>query len=473
MEYRIYLNTPPSSFSNAFFPLSAVDYVAPPMFNCWCLFFEMGSLQKCHITDSLRFGLESAITQSPWLAGTIQEQLQSGYGIAVNQDSSVTFVVQHLDGQDNNFPSFGHFKKNGFRVENSHVREILWLSSMKGGTIKRPEAGMVVFGACVSFLKGGYVLAIHTHHSTADGSGVASIIHQWAECICNMIHGKAIEPVDRAAIDRSALAISLPAPRNKIIEQPSPVSGPKGHPMTPKVKKQLIFHLPYHRAVELKKMAVVKGGINVSTYDAFVALWWRLITRHRQRKYGEDPRTMAVFHEAVDMRSKLVEPLRVPLTYQGNCWARGVSSNLPSYDQLTLSQVSSESPLSQIATVVRKTTNSVTHRDVQSILSSVALKEPGSVMQTNPITSHRMAVGVTDWRNTRLCDTDFGLNKPAAFRRLTSRTHGMTVVVYPSQNYGEDPRGIDFDLLVEPDIVPGLLNDNDLSQWFEYLGEMR
>ncbi|KAH8879498.1 hypothetical protein GQ53DRAFT_854561 [Thozetella sp. PMI_491] len=444
-------------------PLSAIDYSSPPMFNSWALFFSLKKPQKAFVIDSLQRGLQLTLDQSGWLAGTFQDEGFGTFSIVSHKDSTVQFVVQDLEFSDSGLPSFTELEADHFRIAAPGQKEKLWVHGMEGGSIRLLQPGLPTFGAKLTFFCGGYALVIHTHHSAVDGSGFAYIVRQWAYNT-NMIvrDGDSWAHLNPFINDRSVLVHRNPSSANH-----NKVSAPsialKAATRVPKLP--LLFHLPSSRAIELKRLAQPQDGTFASTYDAFIAIWWRLLVKHRQKIYRPGLSETALFHEAVDMRSRLTGALGVPPAYQGNCWMRGISTSLPAIEQPTLAEVMEKWPLWKLAAVIRKVTNSVSQEDVQRAVDGGVSAEENDAFRLDP-----MAVGVTDWRSTNICDIDFCFGKPQVFRRLSNGTHGMTIAVYPPQRLGASGGGIDFDLLVESEIVDSLTRDPEVLRWFEFRG---
>lgn len=80
---------------------------------------------------------------------------------------------------------------------------------------------------------------------------------------------------------------------------------------------------------------------------------------------------------------------------------------------------------------------------------------------------------MTDWRDARPCEADFGFARPHAFRfPLDVITAGLTIV-YPVRSNGApagDDEGNEFYISVEKELVNDLIEDPEWNKYFEFRG---
>ena len=114
----------------------------------------------------------------------------------------------------------------------------------------------------------------------------------------------------------------------------------------------LLFHLPKSKTAELKQLATPEDGSYwISSYDAYMAKIWRVLTKHRARLFNitdeELKKQNLIWGEAVDMRRRFHDP-PVPARIQGNVLyaALSVQSEVP---QLGAEEVISTAPLARLA----------------------------------------------------------------------------------------------------------------------------
>jgi hypothetical protein len=111
-------------------------------------------------------------------------------------------------------------------------------------------------------------------------------------------------------------------------------------------------HLPKSKAAELKKIARPEDGSYwISSYDAYMAYIWRLLSKHRAKLFKPDPKHNLLWSETVDMRRRLFNP-PVPHRIQGNVVFVALSTQNPT-PQLTVEEVISTAPLSKLAWYTR------------------------------------------------------------------------------------------------------------------------
>jgi hypothetical protein len=223
----------------------------------------------------------------------------------------------------------------------------------------------------------------------------------------------------------------------------------------------LLFQLRKSKAQRLKALVEKENGTRVSSYDAFTAMWWRLLTRHRARTYPDtDINAPAPFFEAVNMRSRLTPPL--PARYLGNALALASSSSLPQDKQLTLKEVMQDAPMWKIAAYIRSITASVdsTREQDGSGFSRSKGRPP-------------MSFKTTDWRTPNLYQADFGFGRPRALRHLFLGSAGAgtaNMYIYPLRGLKGGEEVFEFGVPVEKEAVERFCADEEVVEWFDFVG---
>lgn len=140
-------------------------------------------------------------------------------------------------------------------------------------------------------------------------------------------------------------------------------------------------------------------------------------------------------------------------------------------EPLTLSEIISEAPLSHIAAFIRAITDSVQERALHETVERVGPIRDKSDLDMPLDSLPPMSFTTTDWRNSRLCDNDFGVGQPVAFRNLSSTVVENMIVLYPPHK-GEagQAQGIEVLLPFETHALDMLINDPDILKYFEYRG---
>ncbi|GKT39834.1 uncharacterized protein ColSpa_00015 [Colletotrichum spaethianum] len=127
---------------------------------------------------------------------------------------------------------------------------------------------------------------------------------------------------------------------------------------------------------------------------------------------------------------------------------------------LTVAEIISEAPLSNLASYSRQMTNGVTGEMLASARQMLApIRNKGDLsIRVNSFPP--ISLVLTDWRDADVCTADFGFAKPTTFRHLFDTvTEGMTIV-YPTHNgpAGSD-EGIGLQVTFEKEPLQQLVDD--------------
>lgn len=229
----------------------------------------------------------------------------------------------------------------------------------------------------------------------------------------------------------------------------------------------LLLHLPRTKAGTLKKLATPpEGDTRISTYDAFSALLWRTVLKHKAKIYSVNPDTPAFFYEIVNMRSRLGLPGR----FQGNALLAPTTADLQ--DRLSVADVISDAPLWKLATCIRQVTDTATPGALQKLLAKASVVRDKTELRhfTTPLTT--MSLGITDVREPPIFDADFGFGQLKAFRHFFYPFCPETLIcVYPPRPLDEgDDAGCEFHVPMEKELVDDFLNDPDVRYYFDFHG---
>lgn len=153
--------------------------------------------------------------------------------------------------------------------------------------------------------------------------------------------------------------------------------------------------------------------------------------------------------------------------YQGNVLAAGLSRYQKS--PLTLADVISDSSLPQLAGYIRAITNSVSQQTLDNTVARFAGVRNKSNLDVPLYSLPPMSFTTTDWRNSRLCDNDFGIGQPMAYRNLTDTVVENMMVIYPPHkgNSSKD-QGVEVLLPFETQFLDLLINDAIIKEYFEF-----
>jgi len=332
------------------FKLSTLDYCVGQVYTNYALFFKLSDAEKPDAIPVLKRGLEVTLSQCRQLCGIVEEHPDGGLCIHKKKETTVEFHVQWLDGleDEGKYPSFDELEKRHFVSQSLGNMDTWCVLPMTYG--EKPEAQpsskpkMSAFKA--TFIRGGLVFMMHHHHYGNDIMGWAGELHQLAEncaAIWKSPQNPALPAWDPACLDLSRVT-KPDLPENQRVDGPVPPLRHADH----KVGQWLLFHLPKSKAAELKKLASPEDGSYwISSYDAYMAYIWRVLSKHRAKLFKPDLKSNLLWGEAVDMRRRFHDP-PVPPRIQRNVVFVALSAQSP-VPQLTAEEVISEAPLSKLA----------------------------------------------------------------------------------------------------------------------------
>lgn len=82
-----------------------------------------------------------------------------------------------------------------------------------------------------------------------------------------------------------------------------------------------------------------------------------------------------------------------------------------------------------------------------------------------------MSFAITDWRDAKMCDADWGFGRPVAFRQLSDIVRENQTIVYPASSVSGDPdEGLEVVVPFERHAVDMLIEDPDMKKFFEFRG---
>ncbi|KAL4771723.1 hypothetical protein BDW60DRAFT_207789 [Aspergillus nidulans var. acristatus] len=460
--------------SDEYFKLSTLDYCVAQVYTNYALFFRLSEVDKSKIICVLRRGLEITLSQCRQLCGVLEEHPDGGLCFHKKKQDTVQFHVQWLDAAEDKdtYPSFEDLEERHFvsqalgNINTRTVPPMTYGEKFEAQPASHPKAS--AFKA--SFIRGGLVFMMHHHHYCNDVLGWAGELHQLADncaAVWRSPDAPALPPWDRGCLEPSRVSKPDP-PEDQRVDGPVP---PLRHP-DHRVGQWLLVHLPKSKATELKKIARPEDGSYwISSYDAYMAYIWRLLSKHRAKLFKPDPKHNLLWGETVDMRRRLFNP-PVPHRIQGNVVFVALSTQNPT-PQLTVEEVISTAPLSKLAWYIRQLTNSVTEESLDTALSGIAPIRDKTALFLRTDSFPPMSNFATDWRDTRACDADFGFSKPHAFRfPLDTVTVGL-MSVYPVRTNnapaGED-EGNEFCIGFEKELTSALIEGPEWARYFEFRG---
>jgi hypothetical protein len=165
----------------------------------------------------------------------------------------------------------------------------------------------------------------------------------------------------------------------------------------------------------------------------------------------------------------LIVTPKLSAKYQGNVLCGGLSQHQT--NPLTLAEVISEAPLPRIAAFMRTITTSVTEETLEKTLAKVAPIRDKSNLDIPLDSLPPMSLTTTDWREAKMCDNDFGIGRPMAWRNLSDTVVENQMILYPPHNgNGNIQQGLEVVIPFETHAVDMLLEDADMKRFFEFRG---
>ncbi|KAK3370517.1 hypothetical protein B0H63DRAFT_402672 [Podospora didyma] len=436
---------------------SSLDYLAASTYNSYALFFKLDDDEKSKAVEVLKEGLSKTLAQCRQLVGIIEKNPDNDdHSFVKKRDTSIKLIVKTFDANDD-FPSFQDIEKAHFAssclgdVSRLVVEGMSYEEKPESLTSARPA----ISAYQANLIPGGLIFVTNFHHYANDVMGWANFVYQLAENCHAVANHTAPPPWDPANLDATRFT-ALDFPSASKVDGPSP---PGRHPLL-RAHSSLLFHLPKSKAASLKTLASPEDGSWISTYDAFTAILWRTLTKHRAALYAvsEPTTTTPLFGEAHNL-----------------FWA-AVSATHPSPAPLTVQEIISSAPLTKLASYIRSLTNSIDQAGLDAALAMLAPVRDKTSLFTRVNSFPPLSLLTTDWRDAKVCErADFGFvggGKPRAFRHFFGDvvTEGL-VLIYPPRRVADDTdEGCEFVIAVETEIVDAVLEDEEFGKWFEFRG---
>ncbi|RKU41628.1 hypothetical protein DL546_005400, partial [Coniochaeta pulveracea] len=411
------------------FKLSTLDYLSAKTYNNYALFFKLDDEEKGKVAEVLKEGLERTLSQARHLVGTIERDEDGSHSFVKRKNSTVKFIVQHLDSPQDDFPSFVDIDKAHFTSNTLGDIKVLSNAPMTYG--EKPEADPdsrpVIASYKANFIPGGLVFNMHSHHYSNDVMGWGSFTKQLAENCYAIINGTEFPSFDPKCLDRSRFTAPYVPDESRVDAPPQADRHPEH-----KDSQSLIFHLPKSKAAALKKAASPEDGSWISTYDAVAAIIWRVFSKIRAPLYKPDPASKLIWAEGVNLTKRLTNPT-MPARMQGNLFFATLSA-MSAVPQPTTAEVIADAPLSRLARYTRQMTDGVTGELLGAALPMLAPVRNKKDLSVRVNSFPPMSLVITDWRDADVCTADFGFGKPTAFRHLFDTVTEGLVIIYPPRN---------------------------------------
>lgn len=451
--------------------LSTIDTTPICGYNHYMVFFRLNDIVKCHAVEVLRLGLERTLSQARYLCGTIEKDPEGGLSFVKKRDTTVRFVIQHLDSPNDadKYPSLDDIERAHFSSQSLGdpklwgIPEMIWGDGNPAADI---DNSPTTAAYQLNLVRGGLVFSMHNHHYAIDMVGWSNFTRQLADN-CYAVTNKAEFPAwDPACIDASRFTKHIP--KESLIDGPPPAQRHPGHPDE---QHACLFHLPASKAARLKQIATPSNPENwISTYDAMCAYLWRQLTKVRAPLYRPDLAAYGLFRGAVNMRPRLSCPFPARMMRNVVCGAFGDWA--PVTPRPTYADIISAAPLSALALYIRALTDSCTEPYMDTLMEMIApLKDKRSVsIRVDALPP--MSLWMSDHRPADVGGFDFGFGKPITYRHMWGEevSPGMVLIYAPIQSSQNPDEGCTFTVTLEAELLPKLLEDPEWNGYFEYRG---
>ncbi|KAJ5715214.1 Transferase [Penicillium malachiteum] len=133
------------------FPLSTLDLIVTQNYSTWALIFKLDNPTDIPvITKTLRHAVQATLAQCRHMVGTIERDAQGNFAIVKKPDSTVPFVVDHLDG-----PSYAEIEQAGFASASLGDPASFTIPGMTMACHCPPNASPRISGYQLTFIPGG------------------------------------------------------------------------------------------------------------------------------------------------------------------------------------------------------------------------------------------------------------------------------------------------------------------------------
>ncbi|KAJ3534806.1 hypothetical protein NM208_g7394 [Fusarium decemcellulare] len=139
--------------------------------------------------------------------------------------------------------------------------------------------------------------------------------------------------------------------------------------------------------------------------------------------------------------------------------------------QPTVAEVISGWSFSQLASYIRKLTDSVTQENLDKTLEMVATVRDKASLNIRIDSQPPMSILQTDHRDANITSANFGFATPATYRHVLDRITEGVIIVYPPRDPSpESDEGCEFAIFYEQRLAQELIDDPEWNEYFQYRG---
>lgn len=384
------------------------------------------------ISEALRDGLAGTLKDVPYLASRIVARAHPKGSVALSSpcDSlSDLYRVNTSPDVDYDALKSGAFRPSVFDGQS-------WFSADLGPANMSPSP---VFRAVLTLVKGGCLLAVSLHHSTADITAYGSLLKIWAShCRTGSSKGIGFDQswLDRTAIVRSSHNAPADTPLLLHKEEGLPSSQP---PKPAKLETQYFkFSGEYLKRLKAEVNKQLPDGTAwVSTSDVLTALLWSSIIHS---EFVNDDNTVAdgkcFMRIAVNSRSRYEPPL--PKDYLGSSF--GVTLVTAKKADLVAIGSSTEQKIftpeiAKVAAAVRQSIHAINEQTMNRVVNHLTSQEDVSSLK---LCKQAADVSIVSWADEGVYELDWGAELGhCEAARLSSLKGKRYPVVFPRLPNGD------------------------------------
>ncbi|TFA99974.1 Trichothecene 3-O-acetyltransferase [Trichoderma ghanense] len=404
--------------------LSPLEWIMPRSYISQILCFPSSNPR---ISEVLQAGLAGTLTDVPYLASRVVPRDLPKGSVALSPPcdslSDLFRVNDLLTTVDYNTLKSGGFRPSLFDG----------LDLFSPDLTPADKSLSPVFRAVLSLVKGGCLLCVSLHHSTADITAFGSLLKIWASH-CRTGSSEAIQ-FDRSWLDRSAIvrqSHDVPADTPLLLHKEESNNTASRPSQPPKLETHFFkYSADYLKGLKVKVNKHLPEGTSwVSTSDILSAILWGSIVHSEDAAADDNVADETCFMRiAVNCRSRFDPPL--PNNYLGAAF--GVSLVNAKKADLIAVGTSTEHTLSlptiaNLAASVRRGVNFIDGDKMNAIIKHLTTQEDVTSLKLCQEPATRVAV--VSWADEGVYELDWGteLGHCEAVRLPTWKTKRYPVV---------------------------------------------
>ncbi|PTB63393.1 hypothetical protein BBK36DRAFT_1181805 [Trichoderma citrinoviride] len=380
--------------------LSPLEWIMPRSYVSQILCFPSSNPQ---ISDILQIGLAGTLKDVPYLASRIVARDHPKGSVALSPPcdslSDLFRVTNLLTAVDYNTLKSGGFKPALFDGLDLFSPDL-------SPSNKSPSP---VFRAVLSLVKGGCLLCVSLHHSTADITAFGSLLKTWASH-CRTGSSEVIG-FDQSWLDRSAIvrqSHNVPADTPVLLHKEESSNTASQTSKPPEMETQFSrYSAEYLKGLKVEVNKHLPEGTSwVSTSDILTAILWGTIVSSEDAADGHDMDETCSMRIAVNYRSRFNPPL--PKNYLGAAF--GVSLvNAKKADLIAIGtstdQTLSVPAIANVAAAVRQSVNIIDGDKMSAIVKHLAKQEDVTSLK---LCQQPASVSVVSWADEGVYELDWG-----------------------------------------------------------------